>query len=114
MGDMTTLNYSLSESNHKRIDLYTAHFLRFRQDNKNVCDLIMSYPMMQQGWVADTLKNRLLQAGFKNINNPKFWNEPRNCSAQLEYFNDLNPCAQQLINVKTLKVTMSLNPEQSK
>jgi hypothetical protein len=107
MGDLTTLSYSPSEPNRKRIDLYTAHFLRFRQDNKNVCDLIMSYPMMQQSWVADTLKNRLLQSGFKAIDNSKFLNETRNCYAQLEYVNDLNPYTQQPTKVKMLRVTFT-------
>ncbi|RRA98075.1 hypothetical protein [Larkinella rosea] len=112
MGDATTLSYSPSESNRKRVDLYIAHFLRFRQDNKNACDLIMSYPMMQQNWVADTLKNRLIQAGFKAMDHSRFWNETRHCSAQLEYVNDLNPYTQQPTKVRMLRVSYTSNPKQ--
>ncbi len=106
-GDATTLSYSPSEPNRKRFDLYTAHFLRFRQDNKNVCDLIMSYPILQQNWLADTLKNRLILSGFKKVDDSIFWNETRNCLAQLEYVNDLNPYTQQPTKVKMLRVTFT-------
>ncbi|GAB3921124.1 hypothetical protein GCM10028804_16440 [Larkinella terrae] len=112
MGDATTLSYSPPESNRKRVDLYITHFLRFRQDNKNACDLIMSYPMMQQNWVADTLKNRLIQTGFKMIDPSRFRHESRSCLAQLEYVTDLNPYTQQPTKVKMLRLTYTPSSKQ--
>lgn len=113
MGDATTLTYIPTELNRKRTDLYTAHFLHFRQEKKNVCDLIMSYPMIQQNWLADTLRNRLLQAGFKKVDETRFVNEIRHCLAQLEYVRELNPYTQQPTNVRMLRVTYTPDLKQA-
>ncbi|MFC5412047.1 hypothetical protein ACFPMF_22170 [Larkinella bovis] len=88
MGDVTTLSYSATEVDSKRIDLFFTHSLTFPQANKNLCSEVVSLPMLQKAWVADTIKNRLLIAGFKKLDDSRYVNERFNLAATLDYIKD--------------------------
>ncbi|GAB3275437.1 hypothetical protein GCM10027347_48790 [Larkinella harenae] len=106
MGDVTTLTYSQAEGNPRRVELYTTHFLTFPLIANEVCTQIVSIPMMQQSWVADTLRKRMVMAGYKQLDDFRLLNEGKNCQATLDYVHDRQRPA-----VKMLRVVLLPNSE---
>ena len=107
-GDATILSYSVSEINPGRIDLFFTHSLSFQQTAKDQCVQLISTPMLQKPWVPDTLKNRLMAAGYKKIDESRFANDKTDCVVTLEYVKDT-----QQPNVRMLRVVYRPQPKQA-
>ena len=106
-GDMTTLSYSVSETNSNRVDLFFTHALSFQQANQDRCVQLTSIPMLQKPWVADTLENRLLESGYKKIDNSRYVHEKFDQLVTLDYVKDT-----QQPNVRMLRMIFRNRPKQ--
>lgn len=108
MGDRTTLAYNEPQTTPKRTDLYVTHSLTFQQDRKGLCAQIISFPMLQKSWTADTIQNRLLASGYQKTGESQFSNRKLNSVATLEYIQDSQRPA-----VRMLRVVICEKPRQA-
>ncbi|MGA0555406.1 hypothetical protein ACO2Q8_02065 [Larkinella sp. VNQ87] len=106
MGDMTTLSYSVSETSPNRVDLFFSHALSFPQANQNRCNQVISIPMLQKPWVPDTLENRMLESGYKKLDDGRFVHEKFDQLVILDYVRDT-----QQPNVRMLRLVFRQRPK---
>ncbi|GAB3330302.1 hypothetical protein GCM10027299_34740 [Larkinella ripae] len=106
MGDATTLSYSATEADPKRVDLFFSHSLSFPQASKNRCVQLISTPMLQKAWVADTLKNRLLASGYQQTENGRFRDDRTRQVVALETIQDI-----QQPTIKMIRIVFTQQPQ---